>query len=102
MEWVLSDSAEFKKRLSNKYHEVSVKFGDNRKTKITNIIRDNGEELPIEEKKLVVSISNNGIILATDVDTFNKQARGGRGAAIKLKNNDFIIETIYGLILIIL
>lgn len=76
---------------------VSRKFGDKRRTTNLNLVVGDGEEgLPIEEKKLVVSISNNGIILATDVDTFNKQARGGRGAAIKLKNNDFIIETIYG------
>ena len=94
---LLTNEQLFNQYIISDIEAVSRKFGDKRRT--TNITlqhNDNDEPLPIEEKKLVVSISKNGIILATDVDTFNKQARGGKGSVLKLKNNDFIIETIYG------
>lgn len=97
LENLLANEQLFNNYLITSIESVSQKFGDKRRTTNLNlVINDNEEILPAEEKKLVVSISNNGVILATDVDTFNKQARGGKGAAIKLKNNDFIIETIYG------
>lgn len=94
---LLSNEQLFNQYIINDIEEVSRKFGDKRRTVNTTLLQnENDEPLPVEEKKLVVSISNNGIILATDVDTFNKQARGGKGSVLKLKNNDFIIETIYG------
>lgn len=94
---LLTNETDFNDYLINEIEAVTKKFGDKRRTiNITMARNDNEEFVPIEEKKLVVSISNHGIIMATDIDTFNKQSRGGKGSIIKLKNNDFVIETIYG------
>lgn len=74
---------------------ITKEFADARRTLNIDLQIDTNTDAPIEEKKVVVMISNNGLIYCQDIESFNKQARGGKGSPIKLGDNDFIIETLY-------
>ena len=73
--------------------EIKEKYGDERKTEIID-----SEDLDIEDEDLipvedvVVSISNNGYIKRTTLDTFKTQKRGGKGIKGMGLNSDDMID----------
>ncbi len=73
---------------------VKSKYGDRRRTKILNIEYNKTNE-PIEKKILMVYFSEFGAVQAQEVDQYALQMRGGKGAKIKLRDGDFIKETVY-------
>jgi DNA gyrase subunit A len=78
--------------IKEEVQEMKEKFGDERRTKITEgedqII--DVEEL-IEEKDMVVTITHAGYIKRIEVDTYRNQKRGGRGVmAAGTKDEDWV------------
>jgi DNA gyrase subunit A len=72
-------------------YEIKEKYGDARRTKIT----DAAEELAIEdliaEEEVIVTVSHSGYVKRLPIDTYRKQARGGRGIiGSDTKEGDFI------------
>lgn len=68
---------------------ISAKYGDKRRTVNTNI--DNDEEIEVEQKDIIVYISNSGAVLANEVNKYSIQNRGGKGTKVKWKSNQDVI-----------
>jgi DNA gyrase subunit A len=95
---ILDDEKLFTNELIKELEFISKKYGDNRRTKnmTLEIILDDEEPKPIELKKIVVVVSNNGAIKAIESDKIATQHKGGLGKSLQLENNDYIVDTIYG------
>lgn len=71
--------------------ELKDKYGDERRTKITNDATDIDIEDLIADEQVVVTISHEGYIKRMPLDTYRKQGRGGRGIiGADSKEGDFI------------
>ena len=67
-------------------HEIKEKYGDKRRTKIIGQIEDFNIEDLITDEEVIVTVSNGGYIKRSAMDTYRKQARGGKGV-IAIKTN---------------
>jgi DNA gyrase subunit A len=71
--------------------EMKDKYGDERRTQITNDATDIDIEDLIADEQAVVTISHEGYIKRMPLDTYRKQGRGGRGViGADSKEGDFI------------
>ena len=71
--------------------EMKEKYGDDRRTRITNDATDIDIEDLIADEQAVVTISHEGYIKRMPLDTYRKQGRGGRGViGADSKEGDFI------------
>lgn len=93
IESILADETLLKKEVENGLRAVANKFGDTRRTKILDLSSDEEGEV-IEEKSLIVNLTNYGNIYAHEQSTLITQRRGGAGSKIKLQNGECVIESI--------
>jgi len=71
--------------------EIKNKFGDPRRTVISNESIGFVDEDLIPEEDIVVTMTNHGYIKRMPVDTYRSQKRGGRGInAMGIKDDDFL------------
>ncbi|MGE4285849.1 MAG: DNA gyrase subunit A [Phycisphaerae bacterium] len=71
--------------------EMMDKYGDARRTQITEAVEDFDIEDLIQEEEVVVTVSHEGYIKRVPMDTYRKQARGGKGIiGSDSKDGDFI------------
>ena len=76
--------------------EIKEKFGDERRTEITNTAASINDEDLIPQEDIVVTLSRGGYIKRLTVDNFRSQHRGGRGIrGTSLNDNDFVNLMIY-------
>ena len=72
-------------------HEIKEKYGDARRTKITAKVEDLDVEDLIAEEEVIVTVSHSGYVKRLPIDTYRKQARGGRGIIGSVtKEGDFV------------
>ena len=72
-------------------HEIKEKYGDARRTKITAAAEQFADEDLIAEEEVIVTVSHSGYVKRLPIDTYRKQARGGRGIiGSDTKEGDFI------------
>lgn len=88
---ILNDEVLLKKEIEKGLREVATKFGDTRRTKIINIVKE--DEEPTEIRQLQVSLTNFGNIFATEVSSLYTQRRGGVGNKIKMADGEYVIAT---------
>ena len=93
IEAILSDETLLKKEIENGLRAVATKFGDARRTRILDLSSDSEGEI-IEEKSLIVNLTNYGNIYAHEQSTLITQRRGGAGSKIKLQNGECVIESV--------
>lgn len=93
IEAILSDETLLKKEIENGLRAVATKFGDARRTRVLDLSSDSEGEV-IEEKSLIVNLTNYGNIYAHEQSTLITQRRGGTGSKIKLQNGECVIESI--------
>jgi DNA gyrase subunit A len=71
--------------------ELKEKFGDKRRTEIAEAVGDFRMEELIPDETVVVTISHEGYIKRTDIDSYRKQGRGGKGVrGGATKEGDFL------------
>lgn len=98
--------AEYKRILSSRENEVAVvideleqikeKFGDERRTEITNSDASIDDEDLIPQEDIVITLSRGGYVKRLSADTFRTQNRGGRGVrGASLNENDVVELMIY-------
>ena len=98
--------AEYKRILSSKENETEVvinelleikeKFGDERRTEITNSDASIDDEDLIPQEDIVITLSRGGYVKRLSADTFRTQNRGGRGVrGASLNENDVVELMIY-------
>jgi DNA gyrase subunit A len=72
-------------------YEIKEKYGDARRTKITTAAEQFAIEDLIAEEEVIVTVSHSGYVKRLPIDTYRKQARGGRGIiGSDTKEGDFI------------
>ena len=72
-------------------YEIKEKYGDARRTKITAAAEQFADEDLIAEEEVIVTVSHSGYVKRLPIDTYRKQARGGRGIiGSDTKEGDFI------------
>ena len=72
-------------------YEIKEKYGDARRTKITAAAEQFAMEDLIAEEEVIVTVSHSGYVKRLPIDTYRKQARGGRGIiGSDTKEGDFI------------
>ena len=91
---ILSNIDLFNQELISGWREVSQKFGDERRTRILNISKENEE--PRETQELLINLSNQNNIYITTVSTLYSQKRGGVGNKFKMSKGEYVISTASG------
>ena len=98
--------AEYKRILSSRENEVEVvikeleeiknKFGDERRTEISNVAANIDDEDLIPQEDIVVTLSRGGYVKRLSIDQFKAQHRGGRGVrGASLNENDVVELMVY-------
>ena len=76
--------------------EIKEKFGDERRTEISNVAANIDDEDLIPQEDIVVTLSRGGYVKRLSVDTFKAQHRGGRGVrGASLNENDVVDLMVY-------
>ena len=88
---ILDNTELFNEQLKNGWREVAEKFGDARRTKVLNIEKE--EDEPIDNKKLLINLTNQNNIIAYEVSSLYTQKRGGVGNKLKLNGGEYVIAT---------
>lgn len=93
---ILNNKELLYKEIEEGLREVSNKFGDERRTRLTNFDFSSEEEdaEPIEKKELLIHFTNLGNIYTQESTSLMTTRRGGKGTKIKLANNETIVQTI--------
>lgn len=72
-------------------YEIKEKYGDARRTKITAKFEQLDVEDLIAEEEVIVTVSHSGYVKRLPIDTYRRQARGGRGIIGSVtKEGDFL------------
>ncbi|MFB0638464.1 DNA gyrase subunit A [Candidatus Phytoplasma solani] len=89
---IIDSQTKKEKILEKELLEIKKKYQDERKTVLNfDASLDVKDEDLIEEKTIVVTITNEGYIKSVDVDTYKQQKRGGQGVTgIKIYEEDLI------------
>ena len=91
IEQILNNETLLKKEIEKGLREVAEKFGDARRTKVLNIEKE--EDEPIDNKKLLINLTNKNNIIAYEVSSLYTQKRGGVGNKLKLNGGEYVIAT---------
>ena len=76
--------------------EIKEKFGDERRTEISNVAANIDDEDLIPQEDIVVTLSRGGYVKRLSVDQFKAQHRGGRGVrGASLNENDVVDLMVY-------
>ena len=91
---ILSNESRIHEIIRNELNEVKEKYGDPRRTEISDegMEMDDEDLIPVED--IVITMSTSGYIKRAPVDTYKTQHRGGRGVKGMSLNEDDVIETL--------
>ena len=88
---ILEDKARRMQIIKDELIEIKTRFGDTRRTEIIDAPSDVDIEDLIAEEDMVITMSHEGYIKRTSVNTYRTQGRGGKGVkGMDSKENDFI------------
>lgn len=95
LEKILGDVKEVLKIIVRELNELKNKYGDNRKTIVQKSMREIREKDLVQEKEVVVTITDKGYCKRMDVKAYKEQKRGGRGViGSNLATGDFAKQLI--------
>ena len=95
LEKILADIKEILKIIIKEVNELKNKYGDNRKTNVLKRISEISEKDLIQEKEVVVTITDKGYCKRIDAKTYKEQKRGGKGViGNNLATGDFVKQLI--------
>ena len=90
-EGLLADQRKILEVIKTEMQEIAQKFGDKRRTKISDAPVDLDVEDLIAEEDMVVTFTHSGYVKRLPVATYRSQKRGGKGVqGLSLKDNDFV------------
>ncbi len=88
---ILGDIKEVLKIIVKEVKELKEKYGDARRTSVLKRIKKLSEKDLVQEKDVVVSITDRGYCKRMDIKTYKEQRRGGRGViGNNLATGDFV------------
>ncbi len=96
LESILADDTKLRDVIKSELAEVRAKFGSPRRAQITHDVGDISIEDLVDDKELVVVMTQAGYIKTVDATAFKTQGRGGRGVSgAKLKEEDLVTRVIH-------
>ncbi len=88
---LLGSGKEILKVIKKEITDLKKNYGDARRTKIVRNFGEISEKDLIEEKDVVVMLTNSGYLKRVDLQTYREQRRGGSGVTgVGLKDEDFV------------
>jgi DNA gyrase subunit A len=88
---LLSDEKNIRAEIRQETVEIRDRFGDARRTRISQDLTSLEKEDLIEDKAVLVSLTSQNYIKRMDLDTYRQQRRGGRGIiGMGTKEEDFV------------
>ncbi len=94
---ILGSDDELNKVIISELREVKKKFGNERRTEIGEEVGEISIEDLIADEPMIVTVSHNGYLKRTALDTYRKQARGGRGRiGMGTRDDDFVEHMFFG------
>ncbi|MBU2104691.1 MAG: hypothetical protein KKF67_02870 [Nanoarchaeota archaeon] len=94
-ERILGDIQEILKIIIREVNELKKNYGDTRRTVVLKNIREIKEKDLVQEKEVVVTITDKGYCKRIDVKTYKEQKRGGRGIiGSGLATGDFVKQLV--------
>ena len=94
-EAILADIKEVLKIMVKEVNELKKEYGDNRKTQVLKSIKEIKEKDLIQEKEVVITITDKGYCKRMDVQSYKEQNRGGKGViGSDLAMGDFVKQLI--------
>ncbi|HWC28014.1 MAG TPA: DNA gyrase subunit A [Solirubrobacteraceae bacterium] len=88
---ILGDESRVYALIREELEEIAERFGDDRRTLITDSEDEIGIEDLIPEQQMVITITKSGYIKSLPLATYRAQQRGGRGVAgMDMKDGDYI------------
>lgn len=92
---LINDKETFDTAYIAELDRIKKEYGDERRTKILNLdFSKEDEEEPIEQKELLIHFTNLGNFFTQESTTLLTARRGGKGAKVKLADNEVITQTI--------
>ncbi|HTY43965.1 MAG TPA: DNA gyrase subunit A [Patescibacteria group bacterium] len=94
-EKILADIKEVLKIITKEVNEIKNRYGDTRKTTILKRIGEISEKDLVQEKDVVITITDKGYCKRLDIKTYKEQRRGGKGViGNNLATGDFVKKLI--------
>lgn len=90
IEAILNSEELLKKEIENGLREVADKYGDERRTQILNIEKE--EDEPVEVKSLIVNLTNQNNIFIEETSSLYTTRRGAVGSKFKLDKGEYVIS----------
>ena len=84
------------KEIEDDLRAVANKFGDERRTRLTNFdfVGEEEDAEPIEKKELIVHYTNKGNFYTQESSSLMTTRRGGKGSKIKLQDGEVILQSL--------
>ncbi|VVB79051.1 DNA gyrase subunit A [uncultured archaeon] len=96
LEKVLGDIKEVLKIIVKEVKDIKEKYGDNRRTQVMKRISEISEKDLVQEKGVVITITEKGYCKRLDLKSYKEQHRGGKGViGSNLATDDFTKQMIY-------
>ena len=93
---LLTDSTALDAELIKILRQVADKFGDNRRTKVINLVEKDEEEIPqIQEDDVAVMLFDNNMLRVVKSDELNGAKHGKKGTNLRPPKNANLINTLY-------
>ena len=92
---ILESDAVLNAVLIEELRATAKKFGSDRRTEIGDEVREISIEDLIANEDMVVTVTKNGYLKRTSLDTYRKQSRGGRGRRGMATREDDIVERLF-------
>ena len=89
---ILADEQKVLNIVKDELTEIDRKYGDKRKTDISNESIDIQDEDLIPEEDIIISLTVNGYIKRVTTDTYTTQNRGGKGIKGMTTNEDDVVD----------
>ncbi len=94
-EKILADIKEILKIINKEVIELKNKYGDNRKTQVLKRISEISEKDLVQDKEVIVTITEKGYCKRMDLKSYKEQKRGGKGViGSNLATGDFAKQLI--------
>lgn len=94
-QYLLNDHTALDNELIKTLREVADKFGDNRRTKVINLVENNEEVENVQEEEIGILLFDNATLRLVPKEDLIGGKKGRKGASIKPPKNANLINTLY-------
>ena len=91
---LLADHQKIEGVVNDELEEIKQKYGDKRRTEISNAVSSIDDEDLIPEEEIIITLTKSGYIKRQDPDAFRSQHRGGKGVKGMSTHDDDMVEKI--------